>query len=68
MNNLVQNSSSAALVVDPTATTKAATALAVTVSVMEPTVKATVADNARIDATGAVTVKADLTYPFAFTS
>ena len=46
MSNLVQDSSQAGLVVDPASSAKAAVALAATITVMEPTVTATVADNA----------------------
>ena len=66
MSNTTRNATVATLVVDPTKSSKVAAALAVTISVMEPTVKATVADFAHIDASAAVTVKADLEYPFLF--
>ncbi|HEV3078683.1 MAG TPA: hypothetical protein VGY66_02850, partial [Gemmataceae bacterium] len=58
--------SQASLTLDPSSTTKVAAALAFTVSVYSPTIKATVQDGAQIDATGALNVTATLEYPFAF--
>src|SRR5262249_56207761 len=59
-------SSQASLTLDPSSTTKVASALAFTVSIYSPTVKATVQDGAQIDASGALNVTANLEYPFAF--
>ncbi len=66
MTDTVQDASMATLVVSPNDPTKVAAALAVTVSVISSTVKATVMDGAQIDATGAVNVNANLSYPFTF--